>query len=311
MYKLPVFETIRDTYQFIAAQRSSLVDYTIVPVIFGSLFATLFFISLFSGFTETTETINIYGVQLDPDQIAKLPPLTNFLPTGMIFFLSLVAAAANVALYILFSVAWHRRYLLGPTATSAREIFSWKSRHWRFLGRLILFLLILLLAALIIAIPVFLILSPILRSIGTGPANPSALILPALVVNIILSVPLALLASKLVLVLPAAATDQTDFRFVESTNLTHGNLWRIVLVFFIGLYLPYSISSWGISLLIVAPSTFELWIGSIGLVFVVMLVQQIIVYAGIAVGVSALSIIYRKLVDNVPIPSTPANTGAT
>ena len=42
-----------------------------------------------------------------------------------------------------------------------------------------------------------------------------------------------------------------------------------------------------------------------------MLVQQIIVYAGIAVGVSALSIIYKKLVDNVPIPSTPANTGAT
>ena len=163
----------------------------------------------------------------------------------MIFFLSLVAAAANVALYILFSVAWHRRHLLGPTATSAREIFSWKSRHWRFLGRLILFLLILLLAALIIAIPVFLILSPILRSIRTGPANPSSQILPALVVNIIMSVPLALLASKLVLVLPAAATDQTDFRFGESTNLTHGNLWRIVLVFFIACTCPIQYQAGG------------------------------------------------------------------
>ena len=308
MYKLPVTATIRETYRFIGAQLSPLVDYAIVPVVFGAVFATFLF---FGAFAQTSGAIDLYGVAVDAEQIAKLPQFASQLPTNVKVMLSFAAAIAGLALYILFAVAWHRRYLLGPTATSPREIFAWRDRHWRFLGNLILVALIILLAAIVMAVPLYLVLKPLLGSMGSGSADPAARILPALIVNIILGIPIALIACRYTLVFPAIAADRAAFGLGQSALLTRGNLWRILGVLFFGFYLPYGIASAGVGELIFSPLVLKLWIGSIGLGFVVLMFQQLLLYVGVAIGVSALSIIYRKLVDNTPAAPGPAGSRTT
>jgi len=308
VYKLPVFATVGETYRFIAGQLLALVDYILVPVIFATVFATLIF---FSTFTQTGELINVYGIELEPDQIANLPQLTNILPTRTIFVLSFLIGIVNVALYILFMVAWHRRYLLGPAVTSPREIFIWRARHWRFLGNGILVALIMLLAALVIAFPLMAILNPLIVSIAFDNNNPARLIATAITLNVIVGIPMALIACRLVLALPAAAIEERGFGIGGSINLTRRNTWRIVLVFLLAAYLPYSIISWGISWLMFTPFILKLWIQSLGLGTVALLLQQVVIYAGIAIGVSTLSIIYKKLADNAHLPSQPVGGPGT
>lgn len=303
MYKLPVFATIRETYRFIGGQLSALVNYAMVPVIFGTVIATLHHISFFG---QMGRQFSYFGTEIDPDQIASLPNLTEIVPTSVLIALFIIIGLVNVAFYFLFAVAWHRRYLLGSEVTSPREIFAWRGRHWRFVGNGILVSLALMVVAAVTMFPLFAVITPLLESAIVDTGNLSALIVPALILNFVASIPMGLVACRLVLVFPSVAIERKGFGLSESMKLTRGNTWRIALVFLLGLYLPYTILVGGVVLLIISPFVLKLSISSISAGFIVMLLQQAFFYASIAVGVSTLSIIYKKLVDNVPLETAPA-----
>jgi hypothetical protein len=306
MYKLPVFATIGETYRFIGSQLSALVNYAMVPIILNSLFATLL---TFSVIAQMGGLAYVPGVDLDPDQIANLPRIIDLSSPRDMVIIGLLIGVAYYGMYVLFAVAWHRRYLLGPEATSPREIFVWRRRHWRFLWKgILIFILGGIVVGLIASVLVG-ILTAIISSIGLGPSGPTSSILFGVIIFVVVGIPISLLACSVLLVFPAAAIDEKRIGVFESFKLTRGNVWRIVFVFFIALYVPFTILSQGIAWLIATPYSLELWLGSVGLGFVVMLITHTINYAGIAFGVSILSISYRRLIDNAPSTTAPAGPG--
>ena len=99
------------------------------------------------------------------------------------------------------------------------------------------------------------------------------------------------LFARLSLLFPAAAVERT-MTFRESFGLSRGNGWRLIGVLFL-VVAPVSIvyGAWQI-----------VWIsGILGSLIGMMLgalIDQSLVFAGIAVGVSALSIAYREFADD-------------
>lgn len=303
MYKLPVFATIRETYRFIGGQLSALVNYAMVPVIFGTVVFIFMFLSIFAQVSTQT---NHPGIDLDADQIAFLSQISDLLPFGAVFALSFILVMVNFAFYILFVVAWHRRYLLGPALTSPREIFAWRGRHWRYLGNIFLVSIVAGVAMMIVSLPLTAVLGSVLGGMASSGMDQAQLILFSIVMYLVIGTPFGLVASRIIFVFPAIAVDRTGLGFGGSIKLTRRNTWRIVFIFFLGWALPYLVISLGASLLAFIPSILELSTNSISLAFIIMLLQQMVFYAIVAIGVSMLSIIYKKLVDNVPLETAPA-----
>ena len=124
--------------------------------------------------------------------------------------------AAFVA-YVMFAVAWFRRYLIGPEGMTVGAAMRWGPRQWRFIARFFMLVgLVLLLGFLI-----------------TGPINLLTSINPALGIfgRAAIVVGTLLITSRLLLVLPAAAVDQ-KFGFRDAGNVTRGKSW-----YMLGIYL--------------------------------------------------------------------------
>lgn len=298
MYKLPVFSTIGETYRFIGNQFSPLVNYAMIPVLLNSLLATL----------VTFSSISLAGgygglPNISPEQAAEIPRIFDALSVQGIFILSLALTIVFCITYILFAVGWHRRYLLGPDATSPLEIFVWRRRHWRFLWKAVLLVIFGVIISLIFSAVLILPVSALAGwASGLGTTG-SEIALTA--VNWIISIPILLLYCSVLLAFPAAAVDDLQTGIFRSMTLTRGNLWRMAIVFFIGIYWPFYAASATVSWLINTPTIFSFWSGSIGLGFVAMLIAQSVNFAGLAIGVSALSIMYEKFTDNVSVQTAP------
>jgi len=165
----------------------------------------------------------------------------------------------------------------------------WGPRQWRFIARFFMLVGLVLLLGLLITEPINLLTSvnPTLGIFGRA----------AIVVGTLLII------SRLLLVLPAAAVDQR-FGFRDAGNVTRGKSW-----YMLGIYL-FSLLPALFALVIVA----QLMVGlsdslsgpSLSFLFIVLLVQQAIMFIAIASQVTALAEAFRQL---APPPST--NTTAT
>ena len=298
MYKLPVWNTIGDAYRFIWAERSAWLNYAAFPFVAIGLLATIFLLTV-----QSSIGLDIFGigVPLTPDQTAQLErqKLVNLASAAWI--VSLFIIIFYYLVYITFAVAWHRRYLLGPEKTSAREVFVWHRRHWRFLGRTVFLAVLLIIFGTLIGLASAALLAVVLSS---GIAN-----LPVLgfaigfVVAMLPGLLLSLLACSVAAAFPAAAIEDNEIGFSSAGELAKGNVWRIWFTFLVGLFVPLTVVQFVLDWLFLTAFPPESWLSSIGLTALAMVTLQAANFVGVALGVSMLSIIYRRLRDNVPLGS--------
>lgn len=271
---LTLFASLGTAYRFLWNERRDLFAYAFLPVLLVS------FVQI-AGLWATGD----WQLQFEPPAPPApaepgAPPVTiNFEdvdPTHLMAFIA-NGVAAFVA-YVMFAVAWFRRYLIGPEGMTVGAAMRWGPRQWRFIAKFFMLVGLVLLLSLLITGPINLLTSvnPTLGIFGRA----------AIVVGTLL------ITSRLLLVLPAAAVDQR-FGFRDAGNATRGKSW-----YMLGIYL-FSLLPALFALIIVA----RLMAGladslsgpSLSFLFVVLLVQQAIMFVAIACQVTALAEAFRQL----------------
>ena len=201
----------------------------------------------------------------------------------------LVLGLLSLAFVVMFSVAWHRKYLVAHEASTVAAALRWSPRQTRFLW------LVVGLGVIVTAVIFTGAIGPLLlvASASGGAPGPAVLFLLAPAV-----VGALLVYARLSLLLPAAALDHY-LRFRRCWELTQGNGWRLVLIIVLA-SLPIWTASAVISYVtngIVGATDLA---GSLSANFLAMLIDQATGFVGIAIGVSVLSIAYRQLVVGGP-----------
>jgi hypothetical protein len=133
--------------------------------------------------------------------------------------LSNVAYLVFIFAGVSIAVAWHRRIVLGEHPGFSGSNLATKSL-WRYLGMGIVIGLIVLLPALLLSLPMFVLLSPVVA--GGAPRFP-------MLIPVIFLVYLAAFAVflRLSLLLPARAIGDLHLTFKETWKRTRGNTWRM------------------------------------------------------------------------------------
>lgn len=298
MYKLPVWGTVSTVYGFIWHERMAWFK-----------FALAILAIVLIGFALMV--LQVFGLSVISDDMEGSGLGIVLFVLIMLFFL------AYAAVFLTFTVAWHRHYLLWPEPTSVRELFMWSRRHWVFLGRSLLIGLIGVISYLVIGGAVSAIAGPFIFQVFS--ADPQTLFSIGTFIGlwaiqlIILVLVLALLAGFLPS-LPAAAIEDWMIGLGTAMSLSRGNRLRICGVLILGSVFPFH-GIQGIISLVVLNSMFsgaedQIRVAmemaaspllQIGLNFVSFFFS----FLGIAIGISLLTACYQQLRDNIPLESEP------
>ncbi len=250
--QLPISDIITEACRDTWDKRRDLLAFAFLPVLAVSIVSTVM-AALFGDAQITVDD----GVQVPFELVVR----------------SIISALVSFVFYTLFAVAWHRRILVGPETGSIGAAFRWGPRQWLFLRHIVLLF-------------VYLMAFIFFMSLLLARAFPIAFTFSALFIAA------GLIGSRLVLVLPAAATD-TPMKFTESAKLTSGNSWRILVAVIL---LPLLIIFLGsLPVLIILNPLAAVIASSMTAQFLVSLALESVFYIGYAVGITALSISYRRL----------------
>ncbi|MEP4379136.1 MAG: hypothetical protein ABJ215_14050 [Alphaproteobacteria bacterium] len=284
---LTLFASLGTAYRFLWNERRDLFAYAFLPVLLVSFVQIV-------GLWATGDWQLQFGspvpaeppLPVDPDARPVTVSFENVDPARLTATIA-NGVAAFVA-YVMFAVAWFRRYLIGPEGMTVGAAMRWGPRHWRFISRFFMLIGLVLLLGFLITGPINLLTSvnPTLGIFGRA----------AIVVGTLL------ITSRLLLVLPAAAVDQR-FGFRDAGNVTRGKSW-----YMLGIYL-FSLLPALFALIVIAQLLAGLAVSltgpSLSFLFVVLLVQQAIMFVAIASQVTALAEAFRQLA------TPPTNTTAT
>lgn len=199
----------------------------------------------------------------------------------------ILVSIVTMIVWVLFAVAWHRRYLIPAEAATVGEALRWRHRQTRFL--LITFGISLLAFVIgsfggMAAFGLLVAMDAFLASRGEVASLP-----PVLAILVAYSLGLFIYA-RLSLLFPATAVDHR-LNLRECFKLTRGNGWRLVIILTL-VTAPFLITRF---LGLATIALFGFFAGLTGTLIGVF-IEQTLTFAGIAVGVSALSIAYRELV---------------
>lgn len=271
---LTLFASLGTAYRFLWNERRDLFAYAFLPVLLVS------FVQI-AGLWATGDWQLHFEppappAPAEPGAPAVTIDFADVDPTHLMAFIA-NGVAAFVA-YVMFAVAWFRRYLIGPEGMTVGAAMRWGPRQWRFIAKFFMLIgLVLLLGFLI-----------------TGPINLLTSVNPTLGIfgRAVIVVGTLLITARLLLILPAAAVDR-KFGFRDAGNVTRGKSW-----YMLGIYL-FSLLPALFALVIVAQLMAGLAISlsgpSLSFLFVVLLVQQAIMFVAIASQVTALAEAFRQL----------------
>lgn len=298
---LPIASTIDDTYRFVFSQLKVFLAYAFVPVLVSSLLTS---IAVFSDIAQTAIHVFEFWSVIRVEIVPQFPLLFTLSSPMAATTTSVVFGATYIAIYVLFAVAWHRRYIIGTAQTSSAEMFSWRRRHLRFLWNGVLLIVVGPIAFVLGA----LLLSQILQLVlPAGGLRGAGLLLGIPIFAIILALAIWWISFlvSVSLVFPAAAVEDSSTGFRTSRKLTRGYKWDMFVIIVFGVWLPLGLLSWGFGRLTMSQSAIELWSSSAGLSFLFILISNLISFISIALGVSALSIIYKTLIDHSTAETEP------
>ena len=272
MKNLPVISTVMDAYAFVWEQRRDFLLYAFLPVLIGALAQTLLTVFLAPA----------VGV---PNGAEAPQPVGG--PSAAVVIGFVIGFAVSLVLYVMFAVAWHRRFLVEEQTTVGAAL-RWGPRHMQFLGRIGVLALV--------GVPI-LVLLPMTRAENAG------LTVPLLFIVMIVTV---LAYARLLLLLPAAAIDErlTIQGAWQLTRGLGGRMFGIAVLPLIPILFVSAIATAPLRAAIIAFGLSE----SFTAIFVSALVEQVFAFAGFAVAVSALSIAYRDLKAQAGSGSTAVTT---
>lgn len=270
---------LANAYKFLWLNRQDLFAYALLPVVLVAGTKTLA-LWLTGGWQAYFEPNSLPG---DPETAsdagaAAAMQVLEINPADIIVLL------VTLATYVMFAVAWHRKYLIGNEGNTVGAALRWGTRQWKYLASFMLLLAIVLVASLLMSLPIRMM----------GPGNPAA---APFVILAVLTV-VGLIYGRLLLVFPAAATDE-PFGLKDSINATQGRSW-LMLGIAVMPPLPMMFVLLIVSL-VLANLFIPLFGASVSLLLVLTLVQQGITFVGIAAGVTALSIVHRELTSTRPV----------
>ena len=273
--KLPILPIVREAYGYVWAERRLFWALAIPAVIVLAL------VSAVSG---------VFG------QAA----LTSGLKTGALMW-ALAYATLQFGAVVMYSVAWHRAYLLPSDPMTPRAAYRWGQRQVRFL-----FAYFKLLG---VTIPFGIVVGILFSTFFAAPHGPSAGGAPSHIGGGAtwfawsMAIVGIWIYARLSMMFPAAALDAPS-TIAMSWRMTKGNgfalFWIIVLV---------AVPITGISFLITEAIIGLYRATTVGNTLTVNLLISLITifmtFIGLAVGVSAVSISYKRLIDAGVTGETP------
>ena len=257
MIPLPVLDTIRAAYAFVWRERRQFWQLTLPPLVILSILSAL----VQWGTVFTSETLD--GVKALTVQ-----------RSGWVGVLSFGLMLLNIWIWISYSVAWHRSYLLPQVRTSAVESYRLHGRQVRFFWT---------------SFKIFMLMTPgllIVPLVATFAATG------------VLILTLGILAygyiyGRILIRLPAIAVDD-QMTFRDAWAVSEGNGFRLLGVV-VGVALPFIVLSLPALILmgplgVAAGAAKFLTVGLIG-----NLIIEFFSFIGLATSISALSIAYGSL----------------
>jgi hypothetical protein len=272
-FRLPVRDTLLHVFKFLWTARRDLLLMAAIPV--GGL--TIYQVAM----------TDLFGV-VDP-----AAPVTDGAPAT--FSEVVILYLPSLVLYIMFAVAWHRRYLMSGESSTVWSALRWDPRKMKFLWH---FLLIAMTAGAVVAVPIVMltIFGVVLNFAAAAAATEVS---PPIDVNT-LSSAISMAAGILTMIvylrlslwLPATAVD-APFSLLESWRLGRGNSLRIFIV-----ASGAEIGLW-IFAMILNSAAGGLPTDSITMHLIVALIENALVYAVLAAGIAATSICYERLLARI------------
>ncbi len=209
---------------------------------------------------------------------------------GMFQLLAVLGSILSLALSLMFMVAWYRRYLAVNPVESGWTALRWNQTRTRFLFRMLMIAGILLLT-IVLGLSFF---ESLLSAVGFP---------PAVVLLLCLMIALAI-NGRLILILPACATDNT-LTLRESWNLTKGLTGRMMMVLLLPVA-PVLFAVLGITSMLGQENVEAYLTGKTSISstltgsFLFALLRETLAYAWYAIQVGAIADAYRQIKDRAP-----------
>ena len=271
-FRLPVRDTLLDVFKFLWTARRDLLLMAAIPVVGLTIYQVAM--------------TDLFGVVDPAAPVTDGPPAT--LSAVLILYLP------SLVLYIMFAVAWHRRYLMRGESSTVWSALRWDPIKLKFLLH---FLLIAMIAGAVVAVPI--VMLTIFGVVLNFAAAAATEVSPPVDVNTLSSV-IGMAAGILTMIvylrlslwLLATAVD-APFSLLESWRLGRGNSLRIFIVACgaeIGLWIFAMILNFAVG---------SLPTGSITMHLIVALIENALAYAVLAAGIAAISICYERLLARI------------
>ena len=271
-FRLPVRDTLLDVFKFLWTARRDLLIMVTIPAV-G---LTIYQIAM----------VDLFGV-VDP-----AAPVTKGAPTTLSGVLILYLP--NLVLFIMFAVAWHRRYLMPRELSTVWSALHWDSRKMKFLW---FFLLITIIAVAVVAVPIvmliiFGVVLNLAAAAGTDVSPPMDVNTLSLAIGMAAGSLAMIIFLRLSLWLPATAVD-APFSLLESWRLGRGNSLRIFIV-----ACGSGISLW-IFAMILNFAAGSLPTDNITMHLTATLIEYALTYTVLAVGIATISVCYERLLARI------------
>ncbi len=274
--KIPVFATIGGSFRFFWNHRVQFYYLALPPVV---LLAILFAMAGFDwSLPPKLNQPHTFKMLETPDAETIWRSVSG-----------LGAFMIMVIVFPLYSVAWHRSYLIQNEQGTIGSCYRWRWRHWSFLWSMIKISLILL--------PVFLV-GGLFTSFLVAAFPPVAILLmPILIIFVFICY------GRFSLWLPAAAVDH-KMTLQQVLALTRGNGGRLSVILVLTGLAVGILNAVANVVIAIAAGSLSMF-GSLTQSLLTNLALYLIMYAGMAVGISALSKAYKLLIDQEQ-PAGPA-----
>ena len=269
--KLPIFLTIIEAFRFCWLNRVQFYLLALPAITILAISSTL----ITNVFTDTTQQAFEFKLLSEPIVNSKETFIYSFGGFSQRSIAELFLFLILAAFFPLYSVAWHRFFLVPKESLNILDCYLWRGRHSLFLWS---------------NIKIFLLIIPIggLALIFT---LASALLAPIFGIAIFFFV--SICYARFSMWLPAAALDRS-MTLREAFVLTKGNGSQLATILILTAIVGAILDSIATSLIVYASVSLSI-IGVLTQNLLMNFALYLIMYAGMAIGITALSMGYQLL----------------